>query len=153
MVPEDGEKPNDAVCRRLADFSGRWTLSRRIEDRLQDAVLTLDGRAELTATGDALAYRETGLLRLADGRAVQAEREYVWREVAGRIAVHFPDGRFFHDFDPAAPGPQAHHWCDPDAYAVSYDLSGWPVWSAEWQVRGPRKDYRMETLYRRLADP
>ena len=61
--------------------------------------------------------------------------------------VDYADGRPFHEFDPAR--PRAAHWCDPDDYRVRYDFTRWPLWRAEWEVRGPRKDYLMMTDYRR----
>ena len=62
------------------------------------------------------------------------------------IAVFFEDGRPFHWFSDAQSA--ASHDCPPDLYAVSYGFGDWPEsWSARWQVSGPRKDYRMESLY------
>ncbi|MBI1217366.1 MAG: trigger factor [Rhodobacteraceae bacterium] len=134
----------------LIDFAGRWVLERRIDDRLAGAVGRFEGVAELTPDGAGLAYVERGLLTLGTGAPMAAERRYVWAAgEAGRIAVAFADGRAFHSFDPGAGTAEATHWCDPDDYRVSYDFSGWPLWRAVWQVRGPRKDYRMESVYRR----
>ena len=39
------------------------------------------------------------------------------------------------------------HWCDPDSYAVRYDFSRWPEWSARWRVEGPHKAYIMYSRY------
>ena len=131
----------------LADFLGRWTIARTIEDRLTGLPGRFDGTATFVAEGGAVLYAETGQLTLGAGAAVMAERRYRWSEVDGRIAVHFADGRFFHSFDPA--GPAAAHWCDPDSYRVAYDFARWPDWSATWDVTGPRKDYRMVSAFRR----
>ncbi|MGL4281653.1 MAG: DUF6314 family protein [Albidovulum sp.] len=132
----------------LADFAGRWSVGRRIEDRLARAEGCFDGVAEFAPGAQGgLTYRETGELRLGDGPAFTAERSYLWREGGGRIIVDFADGRPFHTFDPAEPA--AHHLCVADDYTVRYDFSRWPEWQAEWTVRGPRKDYTMRSLYRR----
>ncbi|MCA0272725.1 MAG: DUF6314 family protein [Proteobacteria bacterium] len=132
----------------LADFAGRWSIGRRIEDRLARAEGRFDGEAVFAPDGHGgLTYRETGELRLGGGPAFTAERSYLWRETDGRIIVDFADGRPFHGFDPAAPA--AHHLCIADDYTVRYVFAGWPEWQAEWTVCGPRKDYTMLSLYRR----
>lgn len=134
---------------RLSDFEGRWTLSRRIEDRLAGTEAQFAGEAVLRPVPEGLSYREEGLLRLAGGPALTAARNYLWREAGGRIVVDHGDGRPFHAFDPA--DPVARHWCDPDDYRVRYDFGNWPVWHAEWVVTGPRKDYTMRSDYRPAA--
>jgi hypothetical protein len=67
--------------------------------------------------------------------------------------VLFADGRPFHAFDPGAARPEAAHDCPPDLYRVRYDFSDWPDWQAAWEVRGPRKDYRMVSRYAPLSAP
>lgn len=134
----------------LGDFAGVWRLDRRIDDRRAGVTGRFAGQAELTPAGAGLAYVERGLLVLGTAAPMTAERRYLWAPgEGGRIAVSFADGRAFHSFDPGAGTAEAAHWCDPDAYRVSYDFTGWPVWRAVWEVRGPRKDYRMESLFRR----
>lgn len=133
--------------RRLSDFKGVFLLKRTIDDRLSGAAGRFEGKAVFETAPSGLLYREEGQLRLGEGPAFTAHRTYLWREAGGRIFVDYPDGRAFHDFDPGEAA--ARHWCDPDDYRVRYDFSGWPDWRAEWEVRGPRKDYRMLSLYRR----
>lgn len=133
----------------LRDFVGRWRIERRIDDRLAGATGRFTGAARFTPTADGLSYREEGCLRLGAGPQVLAVREYLWAEDRGLIVVRHGDGRPFHAFDPAA--PEARHWCEPDDYRVRYDFSAWPAWRAEWTVRGPRKDYTMESLFTRQA--
>jgi hypothetical protein len=124
--------------RRLSDFLGQW--------RLEKDIRQADGgsaRFEGTATWDADGlYQETGLLRLASGDQMRAERRYLWR---APLAVYFEDGRFFHEVPPE--GGEAYHHCAPDDYRVHYDFSDWPRWIAVWQVAGPRKGYEMSCLY------
>ena len=129
----------------LADFEGRWTIDRAIEDRMAGITGQFQGEAVLVPEGDHLRYRETGLLRLGDGPGFSAERSYVWRREGPRIAIDFSDGRAFHDFDPAAPA--GHHLCVADDYSVRYSFVRWPDWRSEWSVKGPRKDYTMISRY------
>lgn len=128
----------------LADFEGRWHLARRIlhED---GPVATLEGEATWTRSGASLNYAERGLLRMQGLAPIEATRRYRWDE---GLAVHFEDGRFFHSVPPD--GGTTEHWCDPDTYRVAYDFSAWPVFTATWDVRGPRKAYHMVSRYTRV---
>ena len=132
---------------RLADFAGDWRIARVIEDRLAGRAGRLDGAARFVPDDGGLVCDERGTLRFAGAPPLQAERRYLWRASGGRIAVLFADGRPFHDFAPADTATATHD-CPPDAYAVRYDFTAWPDWTATWDVTGPRKDYRMTTRYR-----
>lgn len=109
------------------------------------ATSRFDGQASFVPDGGALRYSETGTLTLPDGSTLSAERSYIWRRAGAGIAVEFADGRPFHTISPGE--IEAAHWCDPDDYRVAYDFTGWPVWRAEWCVRGPRKDYVMHSTF------
>ncbi|MGB1235528.1 MAG: DUF6314 family protein [Planktomarina sp.] len=130
---------------RLADFEGTWIFDRVIDD-------ALSGQA--TATGTARigqgAYLEETTLTLPDGTVLNGTRKYLWAEVEGGIEVRFHDGRPFHTIRFTAPADA--HWCDPDTYNVTYDFDAYPKWTSTWAVKGPRKDYRMVTRYRKQAD-
>jgi hypothetical protein len=131
----------------IPDFEGRWTVGRRIDDRLGGGAGRFDGQAVFEAAKGGLAYRETGVLTLDTGITLRAERRYLWRADGGQIAVDHADGRAFHRFDPADPG--ALYDCAPDSYRVRYDFSEWPCWTSVWEVEGPRKDHRLTTRYQR----
>lgn len=130
------------------DFEGGWRLERRIDDHRADQVATFAGTATFARDQAGLAYRETGELTLPGVSPMRSERRYRWEAVDGQIQVLFDDGRFFHAFDPSGMA-SGDHWCAPDSYAVRYDFSEWPVWRSRWSVNGPRKDYVMESLFRR----
>lgn len=133
----------------LSDFIGTWTVTRRIDDRRAGAAGSFTGRAVFRPEGTDLAYREEGILRLGAGPGFTASRSYRWRAAGEAVEVLFEDGRFFHAFTLEAPVAEAGHDCDPDRYEVRYDFRGWPDWRAVWEVRGPRKDYRMDSVYAR----
>ncbi|MFC2969165.1 DUF6314 family protein [Acidimangrovimonas pyrenivorans] len=134
----------------IEEFEGRWRIARRIDDRRAGAEGRFDGEVVIARGGDGWVYDETGSLSLGAGAPLTATRRYLWQALAdGRIAVSFADGRPFHVFDPSAPVPEADHRCQPDFYRVRYDFTAWPDWAAEWEVTGPRKDYRMVSTYRR----
>jgi hypothetical protein len=135
---------------RLSAFAGDWIIARTIEDVRGGRSGRLDGQARFVPdAGGGLVYAEEGLLTLGGGPPARAGRRYLWRDGgAGAIEVRFEDGRFFHRFYADEERPSAVHDCPPDQYRVRYDFARWPRWTAEWRVRGPRKDYAMATLYR-----
>ena len=130
--------------RKLQDFAGRWSLSRRITPATGPDV-QFEGEAIWAAADGGLSYVENGLMTLGDQAPLHAERRYFWAE---DLSVYFDDGRFFHQVP--ALGGRAHHWCDPDTYDVTYDFSAWPQFKVHWRVQGPRKDYSAITQYSRL---
>lgn len=132
---------------RLDDFEGLWRIGREIR-HADGARATLEGTARFAPHDAGLSYHETGWLCIAGQAPVQADRRYLWQPGAhGTITVAFEDGRAFHTIDLAH--PEARHACAPDIYDVRYGFTGWPDWHSTWTVRGPRKNYRMTTQYRR----
>ena len=128
------------------DFKGEWRINRQIEDFVASETSSFTGRAEFTPDGDRYAYFERGTLQTA-GRLLLAERRYVWQREDEEISVLFEDGRPFHRFSLEGDA-EASHFCDPDTYDVNYSFAE-NAWSAVWRVKGPRKDYRMESSYQR----
>ncbi|EAQ25135.1 MULTISPECIES: DUF6314 family protein [unclassified Roseovarius] len=131
----------------LNDFEGVWLIERDIR-HADGTTAQFTGRAvwRPDAAG-ALAYHESGQMLLASGLRFEGERRYVWTH---DLSVWFADGRFFHSVP--ASGGDTRHWCDPDQYEGHYDFTEWPAFRVTWHVRGPRKDYRMVTRYRRSDD-
>ncbi|MRU14223.1 trigger factor [Roseovarius sp. A21] len=127
----------------LADFEGEWRLERRIV-QADGVEARLQGVAVFRAVPEGLAYEEIGTLRVPGQPEMEARRAYLW---GPDLSVWFDDGRFFHRVP--AEGGETGHWCDPDQYDGRYEFEEWPVWRVTWDVRGPRKDYRMESEYRR----
>lgn len=142
------------MTRQLGDFIGVWQVQREIHDTAAGQVITAEGRAEFRPDGEgALIYDEALDLRLPNmPKPLQATRRYVWRDLgAGMVQVCFDDMRHFHHIDLTAPTPQDSHDCPPDWYDGSYDLRGWPRWSATWRVKGPRKNYTMITEFGQMG--
>lgn len=132
-----------AGARKLADFEGQWRVERFIQPKEGPEARFL-GTALWAASGTGLSYHETGLMTLDGHAPMQAERRYFW---ADDLSVYFDDGRFFHRVPET--GGLTEHWCDPDSYALRYDFGKWPQFRVNWNVTGPRKDYRAETEYTR----
>ena len=136
----------------LWEFDGTWQLERRITDRSGAGDAELSGVATFRRSGETSIYDEKGTLHI-DGQTgpIRATRRYIWRLDRDRISISFDDGRPFHAFPLGVDDPEATHLCAPDRYAVRYDFRDWPIWSAEWTVTGPNKDYTMLSRYARAA--
>lgn len=130
------------------DFAGQWQLDRVVTDRLGGQEGRFVGAAVLSPLGaDRLEYAETGQLRIGSAPAMAATRSYQWAFQGGLVLVAFDDGRPFHSFAPGIDAAGTAHLCGADMYRVSYGFSAWPVWTADWQVLGPRKDYTLQSRY------
>lgn len=134
----------------LSAFTGDWLLTRWIDDPGAGSLGRLEGTASFRPEAAGLAYREAGLLTLGTAPPVTVTRAYLWQAQGEDITIRFVDGQFFHAFAADAAEPEAEHACPPDFYRVRYDFRFWPRWRAEWRVTGPRKDYAMQSDYRRL---
>jgi len=138
----------------ITRFKGEWVLNRHIFDLDSQWLGKFEGVAIMTPSENALHYHEEGKLQFGGLTAMTATRDYTWI-FPGKdmVRVMFDDGRHFHDFDATEKRPQATHYCDPDEYDVTYDFRKWPDWRAEWRVEGPKKDYRMVSMYARKPEP
>jgi hypothetical protein len=129
------------------DFLGRWDVKRTITDMRVLETGVLNGEAVFSDGDDCLNYREKGTLVFGGGAPLVAERSYIWRFGLERVEVLFEDGRPFHGFDLVG-APQADdHLCGDDLYKGGYVFVRWPEWKVVWNVEGPRKRYRSETIY------
>lgn len=136
--------------RDLYDFEGNWTLERKIEDRLAGRSGQLIGSVALSRDDEGLVFRETGEMTFPGQPPLTASRVYLWRRGrGGAVNVFFENGAPFHDFTLARTMPEASHFCDPDMYNVTYNLTRWPMWTSDWRVVGPRKNYRLLSSYSR----
>jgi hypothetical protein len=115
-------------------------------------------------------YFETTEFTTSTGLRLSGTQRYIYRyaELQDKIEVFFTNrdeaasvGSFFHRVDIKTPDTlgllpwkaEASHFCSPDTYEVAYtfvfngpDLEKWKI---EYEVRGPKKDYSMETWYSR----
>lgn len=139
--------PGDVVRR----LQGVWTLDRTVDDRP-----LLTGRATFTAMDAGhLAYVEHGQMRLPDGRELEATRRYEFQPTPTGFAVFFAETppRLFHTvaLQPAGDRLVGHasHLCGADNYVSGYEFRDDGTFVIRHKVIGPRKDYRLDTLYRR----
>lgn len=131
------------LARNAADFLGAWTVQRTIVHE-NGPNAQFQGTAVWEQAVDGMLYVERGLLGIAGHPGIAASRRYLWKP---DLTVWFDDGRFFHKVPQS--GGFASHWCDPDQYDGFYDFGPWPDFRVTWRVTGPRKAYRMVSLYSR----
>lgn len=125
---------------------GLWRLSRTV-----DGVKRMDGVAQYDALAhESLAYFERGEHRV-DGRRLDFYQAYQLRRLGDKVHVNFADGRPFHSLffqkDRHILKADALHLCGNDTYRGEYVFHGHDRFTVQWAVRGPRKDYTIETRY------
>ena len=114
-------------------------------------------------------YSEKTVLTTSTGLQLQGSQQYIYRynESEDKIVAYFAKrddyatlDYIFHQVnlespsDPSKPWrAKSSHFCSPDNYKVGYkfffkgaDLDKWMI---EYEVKGPRKDYTMQTWYTR----
>lgn len=112
-------------------------------------------------------YSEEGDFETETGLKFRANRRYTHRynEARDLLSVWFvkTDNKsvdyLFHELEILPPEAgsgwraRAHHLCVADTYDVKYDFRFRGVsveeWTLAYSVRGPQKDYRIESVYRR----
>lgn len=138
----------------MARLVGSWSL-----DRVIAGQGSMQGLATFTPLREtSLAYREQGRLRLVDGTALEAEREYVFRESNRGFEVFFKETplRFFHAVSLSVSGDGARsgsagHLCNLDHYRSTYTFRDNGSFIIRHVVSGPRKDYTTVTNYARVV--
>jgi Family of unknown function (DUF6314) len=128
------------------DLIGRWTLARRVADRLTGQQGTVRGTLSISSDGDGLRWDESGVLAWG-GQEHPVARAYLLRERGDGWWVEFVDGREFH---PWRPGVAVTHPCRADVYTGLVTVDG-PRMRTCWDVRGPGKEQRLVTRFYRSA--
>jgi hypothetical protein len=128
---------------------GHWNFDREISGQG-----SMSGTASFTLiTPDRAAYQESGELKLQTGQALHAEQQYLYERTATGFAINFiPSGKVFLDlsFEQGIEGwhAAAHHDCAPDTYNSEYRFEQ-EIFHIRHFVTGPRKNYTIQTNYRR----
>jgi hypothetical protein len=129
---------------------GEWSLEREIPGRGR-----MKGRARFPLLdGETALYEESGELCLEGGQTLHSRQSYVYEKRDDGFAVRFADTReLFHVMRFVASGDdlmaEASHVCLKDLYLSGYTVRADGSFELWHQVRGPRKDYVIRTLYRR----
>jgi Family of unknown function (DUF6314) len=129
---------------------GEWGFEREIPGRAR-----MKGQARFTLLDEETAlYEESGELRLEGGQRLQGRKSYVYEKRDDGFAVRFADTRkLFHAVRFMMSGDdlvaEASHVCLNDLYVSAYTVRPDGSFEVRHEVRGPQKDYVIQTLYRR----
>jgi hypothetical protein len=134
---------------------GDWAFTRQIP-----GYASVRGEAHIAPAGDDVArYEETALVSLAQGGTLRAKQCYLHRRLrppANGIEVRFceTDELFerleFHERGEGVLEARARFDCAADVYESVFVVRGDRL-RVEHVVHGPKKDYRVETVYRRMT--
>jgi Family of unknown function (DUF6314) len=133
----------------LGFLTGRWNLTRLLEDHRSGIAGSFEGRAVLAgappgnrlSAGARAHYQETGELRFGCHHGpAHRSLEYIRLDNA-TVMLHFADGRPFTDLDLSTGAWRATHLCGADHYEITTFVRTRDVVQEHWRVRGPAKDY------------
>ena len=154
MCPRDRGHFVKAGAQILQNFRGAWMLRRDI----QPGGAQLHGDAVFAPVGEgALAYRESGILTLADGSEFSAYRQYCYRLSEDIVVVEFADGphigtQFLSlSFARTESGLKASdvHACGDDTDHATCRMLGPAAFEVVIMVQGPAKAYELVSRYSR----
>ncbi len=136
---------------------GLWIFVREIP-----GYASATGEARITPEGDGSArYEETALVSLVQGGTLHATRCYFYRRLprpANGLQILFCDTQqLFHELefqqrDDGTLEAHARFLCAADEYVSEYTLDSQQRLRVQHTVRGPRKNYQVETLYERQPE-
>ncbi|MGO1118095.1 DUF6314 family protein [Rhodovibrionaceae bacterium A322] len=131
-------------------LAGDWRFTRQVEDDLHGASGHIIGQALWRREQEGLAYSEQGVFQRPGQGDLPCSQSYLYHLPGPAVAeVCFPDGRYFHDLDLRSGSWRAEHLCVEDFYSGSFQVLSADSWRMVWQIKGPRKDARLTTLFTR----
>lgn len=141
---------------RLSDFLGDWTINRRVRDDLSGLTYRFLGSLNVSWQDESkqsdVEVVETGVITF-EHSTLNANRRSRWRQHGESIDVYYDTGLHFHDFHTREETCDVRHECGDDVYLGRYCFRNWPEWRLNWRVNGPKKGYRMVSVYRKSEPP
>lgn len=141
-----------------AYFIGGWRMERRIDDRRAGRAGAAVGEAVIADIGDAATAICTEALTIDyGGQRFAGEQTMHWRfDDADGPTLFSRDGRLLVTLRFRQDGGRARasfsHDCGEDLYEGVAEIGDESSWRLVWNVRGPRKDYTLDTLYFRIGE-
>lgn len=132
-------------------LTGRWRIARRISDARLGIAGRLTGYATFTPSSDGLIHEEMGELRFGGYRGSATRRYQLMIGHASACEVRHADGSLFHHLDLASGRAEILHRCGCDIYQGHYRVLHGDRFAVTWQVKGPRKQYRLSTVHVRFG--
>jgi hypothetical protein len=144
MMPPDPQHVFDRLL-------GMWSFVRAVSGQAK-----MTGNATITLLAEGVAqYVEKAHVTLADGKVLHGEQRYLYRKTSSGFGVLFHEtGELFHALtfvadDDGGLRASATHDCKADLYRSEYVVGQDGEFRVRHVVRGPRKDYAIETIYSR----
>jgi len=148
---------DEAINELVFEFlEGKWSIRRRFEGTYSGEFTGEATFAPDKDDGSVYHYAEQGGLTDAEGQRFDAKQSYRYRLSEGQLQVlkrEASDWIVMHDLDfrndDGIATASHRHLCGQDDYATVYrvDLSG--NLEVDYRVSGPKKDYRIHSLYTR----
>lgn len=141
-------------------FKGEWRFKRSIQGTANKKPMAhAVGTAVFMQQGSDLFYREDGRITYADtGHSNDAYRAYRYDIKTDSVSVYHASGedtgKHYQDYAFETPKrlvATEDHQCRDDCYNAVYDLLDENSYSLTTIVKGPKKDYTMQTVYTRVA--
>jgi hypothetical protein len=136
-------------------LQGEWAFSREVP-----GYASIRGEARVTPAGDhAARYEETALVSLVAGGRLHAKQCYEYHRLPSAVngfdVLFCETGELFErlEFRALNDGSleaRARYVCAADVYESTFVVRGESL-QVEHAVKGPKKDYRVTTVYRRMA--
>lgn len=131
-------------------YLGDWDLTRSISSGC-----TASGRARIFSCDTRhMKYSEDVVLQLQDGTRIDGSRRYLLDLRPHSLDMIFDDGpgkgTLFQSFVLGGHAPSRHD-CGADCYLSQWTWQSPDIFMVTHAVKGPRKDYFMQTTYKRLA--
>lgn len=130
-------------------LAGRWRIARRISDARAGMLGRLTGWATFAPSADELVHDEEGHLKFGAYRGPATRRYHLVIDHPSGGMVRHADGSPFHPLELLSGTAEIRHRCGGDDYRGRYRVLDENRFTVSWQVTGPRKQYRLATLYRR----
>ncbi len=133
-------------------LKGNWIFHRIISSHG-----TIEGTATFSrgSSENCLHYKEEGVFFDGSGKTYDTFREYFYQLDQDQISVYFCENplRLFHtlSFVPKLkiPTATASHLCKCDTYDAVYTFSAPDAFSLCYTIKGPQKDYCIQTDFKR----
>lgn len=133
----------------LSFLKGTWSFTRHMDGHGR-----MSGTAQfIESEPETLAYTESGIHELPGGQMLNFFQNYIYQREREQLVAYFTDGRPFHEVrfyrEDGVLKAGAIHLCGADRYNGTYIFDGTDHFSLIWDVKGPKKDYIIQTRYNR----
>ncbi len=127
-------------------LQGQWTLTRHMDNGRNQETGKMVGQVEFTLYGSWLLYREEGIVSMQNYQGPFFQEYKYYFPTPNQANICFSDEQFFHTLDLSSGYCKVQHVCGQDNYQGIFKVLSPKQLKINWQIRGPCKDMRVETL-------